>query len=760
MVNQFRQHDTKRPVIQDQGVDSFSKERPFTGNGFNFTPKPSFLRLDSGGEVIAEDTGFQFGGGPCRKENHLRPSPDQVERPGTRKAPLALMEQIIGSWHGAVPMYRPNGHSRPTSSVLPTATSPGSDFSNDHFHMCQRKSQSVVKSPPQQPYSMYRPSRYCMSDRVPVHSTHLGKDIGLLGAAPWAWPRPHSNMIQHGRTPLLPTTGCYLPQFGCYRIANTCSWQHQPVNYGICRPPLAVNNYHTCHSNVPMGHTSHQVHSGSHPSQHSKHRHHSQGKRKCKKVKSDHKCPKDKNKKALLVGNDHHSHPSGPADSDVNFRSDHLVSGVELETVDCDNGSDIVNMLENLTLASDPTECLVTNLGSSQTCLATCMPPADMQCDDALKLSLENGKVVSKVDTSVQSSTSSVVVVDSQNSTKQSLASSSNSTKNIVDGVCDSKLEPMCTLVTQTVTEEDCVAVTHEQPSLMKVDHRCALLRKKRKGRPSGQKRRRRKLERENNQKVNLHISPSDIDECVDAAMFSVSSSAISSTREAHPLDSITSFSCVVTPQLVFGNSDTIPVLQQSSKSESPPTKFSFVVSAKELESDESDDEWHDADSEEALLEHSWGELEQEFSCFHPLLLHVSVHPVVSRDEPECSTDSIENHGLGASSHDQTAESIDRVKAANATWSSFYDDISEYPCQEVTPTKVCFGDVEQVIEPPEMANWAEDYAAARHSPWQVYAQDRWRFKRRVQDIEATIGHHFTPQHRQRVWKERFSDSHR
>ena len=71
--------------------------------------------------------------------------------------------------------------------------------------------------------------------------------------------------------------------------------------------------------------------------------------------------------------------------------------------------------------------------------------------------------------------------------------------------------------------------------------------------------------------------------------------------------------------------------------------------------------------------------------------------------------------------------------------------------------QVKFGDVDQIVDPPEIAACAEDLTAARLGPWQGYAVDRCRFRRRVHEVEEAVGHHFTPLHRDYVWAKRNVD---
>ncbi|KAH0816907.1 hypothetical protein GEV33_005885 [Tenebrio molitor] len=70
--------------------------------------------------------------------------------------------------------------------------------------------------------------------------------------------------------------------------------------------------------------------------------------------------------------------------------------------------------------------------------------------------------------------------------------------------------------------------------------------------------------------------------------------------------------------------------------------------------------------------------------------------------------------------------------------------------------KVRFADDDKLCEVHQMVMWSYAYQSARKGPWEEYARDRARFKRRVVNIETIIGHVFTGEHRSRIYEQRFA----
>ena len=56
-----------------------------------------------------------------------------------------------------------------------------------------------------------------------------------------------------------------------------------------------------------------------------------------------------------------------------------------------------------------------------------------------------------------------------------------------------------------------------------------------------------------------------------------------------------------------------------------------------------------------------------------------------------------------------------------------------------------------------MRTWDFAYRAARLGPWEQYGRDAKRFQKRIEDVEASIKHVFTAEHRARVYEERLRD---
>lgn len=57
-----------------------------------------------------------------------------------------------------------------------------------------------------------------------------------------------------------------------------------------------------------------------------------------------------------------------------------------------------------------------------------------------------------------------------------------------------------------------------------------------------------------------------------------------------------------------------------------------------------------------------------------------------------------------------------------------------------------------------MVQWSFAYQAARKGPWEEYARDRVRFKKRINNAEKTIGWIFDPQLRRKAYQQRFCEN--
>lgn len=57
-----------------------------------------------------------------------------------------------------------------------------------------------------------------------------------------------------------------------------------------------------------------------------------------------------------------------------------------------------------------------------------------------------------------------------------------------------------------------------------------------------------------------------------------------------------------------------------------------------------------------------------------------------------------------------------------------------------------------------MIKWSFAYQQARKGPWEEYARDRDRFKRRIEDTERALSLALDSQHREKIFKERFQNS--
>lgn len=54
-----------------------------------------------------------------------------------------------------------------------------------------------------------------------------------------------------------------------------------------------------------------------------------------------------------------------------------------------------------------------------------------------------------------------------------------------------------------------------------------------------------------------------------------------------------------------------------------------------------------------------------------------------------------------------------------------------------------------------MVQWAFAYQAARRGPWEEYARDRERFKKRIAETEKSLKWVLQPSHRTKIYTERF-----
>ncbi|CAH0549624.1 unnamed protein product [Brassicogethes aeneus] len=75
----------------------------------------------------------------------------------------------------------------------------------------------------------------------------------------------------------------------------------------------------------------------------------------------------------------------------------------------------------------------------------------------------------------------------------------------------------------------------------------------------------------------------------------------------------------------------------------------------------------------------------------------------------------------------------------------------------VIPNKrVRFAEEEDLCEVHPMVQWAYAYQAARKGPWEVYARDRERFKKRIQNTETILSPIFDQKHRDKIYENRFN----
>ncbi|KAL3270936.1 hypothetical protein HHI36_021441 [Cryptolaemus montrouzieri] len=78
--------------------------------------------------------------------------------------------------------------------------------------------------------------------------------------------------------------------------------------------------------------------------------------------------------------------------------------------------------------------------------------------------------------------------------------------------------------------------------------------------------------------------------------------------------------------------------------------------------------------------------------------------------------------------------------------------------ESIVPTKkVRFADEKELCEIHPMVQWSFAYQAARKGPWEMYARDRERFKNRIRQVGEKISHCFEPEHRQKMYDQRFKE---
>ncbi|XP_049825214.1 uncharacterized protein LOC126266013 [Aethina tumida] len=84
---------------------------------------------------------------------------------------------------------------------------------------------------------------------------------------------------------------------------------------------------------------------------------------------------------------------------------------------------------------------------------------------------------------------------------------------------------------------------------------------------------------------------------------------------------------------------------------------------------------------------------------------------------------------------------------------------SEWDSSEsvVPKKKVRFADEESLCSVHPMVQWAYAYQKARKGPWEAYARDRERFKRRISDASRLLDPVLKPEHRRTVFTSRFQE---
>lgn len=71
---------------------------------------------------------------------------------------------------------------------------------------------------------------------------------------------------------------------------------------------------------------------------------------------------------------------------------------------------------------------------------------------------------------------------------------------------------------------------------------------------------------------------------------------------------------------------------------------------------------------------------------------------------------------------------------------------------------VHFAEPEKLLQVHPMIAWSFAYQSARKGPWEDMKRDRERFQQRIDNVQVEIASVLQPEHRKRVYAERFSDT--
>ncbi|XP_053307486.1 protein phosphatase 1 regulatory subunit 15A-like [Spea bombifrons] len=168
-----------------------------------------------------------------------------------------------------------------------------------------------------------------------------------------------------------------------------------------------------------------------------------------------------------------------------------------------------------------------------------------------------------------------------------------------------------------------------------------------------------------------------------------------------------------------------------------------------EMDSDEesnwSEDSWDTEDNLDWDTEGSelWASFCKNDDPYNPLSFSM---PIESSTVAKATDDSVYEGPEG----DWKEKNGDHSKSQEGAHGDTKNDTKsdESPQKSGKVQKVRFS---PVVSVHRMITWDYAYRAARKGPWEEYARDRCRFKKRITEAQAAFGFCLEPQHREKMW---------